>query len=392
MEPHSNPSWYSCEMTKGGSMIKARVETSSEEIIKSYITQTANIHGMKIKDDVKLYNEIDLHNVSKDYFKRGDQDAYGLQYDVRDFENREPAIIIDKQTIIPEDPTLLWIGRKTYANTPERCEQLAGTDERGRSILYFFDPKKVQEKEVTTNTYLDVSTQCKTIVTELVVPNKWWPSSEKRLTLVKGVDISNWGVVATGENFSVDNVYIPLTGDRTQAMKMCIDIRDNGFKVGNNIFKIKDRLKIQMVEKTDLDNKAKEIFPNGIWKSNDDKSCSQVDIKTLDNIMHGLTNHQQQHWYHELPNRVKYEQWELESELYKRTASTGTHTKSFFGGYTYYDSKNGLHWENIKTGKGKNDWKVIYYAPTKELCESATKDKETLSADDFREKYFIERK
>lgn len=377
----SNPFWFSCELQRNKN-IKAVSEVPSEKIIGVLKTY---------REDAKLYKELIKHKIENTAIAKGNVSTFGLKYDDRiigAFAN--PSSSIDNQTQIEEDPTLLWIGGKTYASTPDRCEQLTEASIGFKNQNFFFyDKTKSKAEKVERDLYLDPATRCQTVVNSYS-----FPEDQQRMQIIRGEDVSKWGYVVTGDGITPKNVFISLNNENQQkAMMECINISNNGFKVGKEVFKIKDRSEILKSESSELSQMTKELFPNGVWRANDDGTCSQVESETLEIIVNGLTDKRVKHWSNDLHKRALSENWVLEKSkgFDAKSASTGTYTKDFFGNYTNYDSKDGIHWENVRTGSGENDWKAIYYAPNKELCEAVTKDSGTLSGDDYRAKYFTKR-
>jgi hypothetical protein len=377
----TNPFWFSCEVQRDKN-IKAVAEVQSEKIIEALKTY---------REDAKLYKELIEHKKENVLITKGNVSSFGLKYDDRILDAfNNPSSSIDNQTVIVEDPTLLWIAGKTYANVPDRCEQLTKADIGYKNHNFFFyDKTKVKKEKVERGLYLDPATKCQTVVNAYS-----FPRDEQRMKIIRGEDVSKWGYVVTGDGITPKNVFIELNNENQQkAMSECINISNNGFKIGKEVFKIKDRSEILKSESSEFAQITNELFPNGVWKGNDDGTCSQVDNQTLESIVNGLTNERVKHWINDLHKRALNEDWVLEKNkgFDARSAGTSTYTKDMFGGYTNYDSKDGLHWENIKTGSGKNDWKAIYYTPNKELCEAVIKDHGTLSSDDYRAKYFTKR-
>jgi len=263
------PSWFACE-AKGGK-IKAAADVSSGEILK---------HMQRDKEK-KFYLSLAVKEGKNIPIKKGDlfegytlDDSYynseisqKYDYKTQRLYTPEKTIVMNSFTIVPEDPTLIWHGKNTFANDPARCEELSIVKEG-----LYADPKMITKKESLDGEWLfDPNQGCGVIEEKMRVNKKESSMSYKTMSVVRGEDLTSRGIVAYGDGIQPKVFY--ATNE-----KVChILKKDGGVKIGKNIFK--NRTDDSMKKEVDdiKQNLIDRFFPTGLWMSSKNNvECSPV--------------------------------------------------------------------------------------------------------------------
>lgn len=273
----SQASWFECR--QAGQKIKAVADVSTEQILK-------HVRSQRI-DKQRLYLSLRIHEGKNKLITRNDR-INGFPIDERYFNDQvekkydyktdkwiaqERSLAWNYYTIVPHDPTLLWIADRTFADDPAHCEQLVPVEK----AEYFVNPNKISTQDAPAGEWVsNPSNGCASVmeigrVAHLENQNFGY----KKMNVVRGENIASRGIAAFGDGLS-PKVFYAIDNDVCHQLK-----NDGGLKVGKWFFPNRT----PESEKADMEQRNNEFvdkyFPTGLWISNTDGTCIEADKNDL---------------------------------------------------------------------------------------------------------------
>lgn len=407
----SEPSWFLCEQR--GKKIVATEDVTGEQIAAF----------AKSQENSKMYFSLEVKNGTRKEINPGDKFNDELKYDSSYFDKSgvSPTAQINtasnvlysiktgltsiawtNETIVEKDPTLLWIGEKTFANDPTRCEQLMPV----ANSKFLADPKNVKSNEYPNGVWIASPASGCSTVGEIehfgFSENKLF--GYKRMPVVRGESIEQKGVYAFGDGVQPKVFY-------AGSMEVCRQLlTDGGLKIGKWFFKNRTEEDKKAAIEAKADEYVEQFFPKGLWISNSDGSCSAVTTEQLRSAANELHNREL-----ELPagksidscrETINIDGGKAESTI-TTEAISGSNLflagLSIVAGRPDYIAKNGIHerssfeirdcgraiWNDFNP-KAKNEFRrdlknrqMTFVTKTKGQCEELAKSYKTLDFDSF---------
>ena len=364
---YSNPSWYECR-DDGNGNVKAIKEVDNEQLIN-------------FSKSMKLYSSLDIKKYFSKTVKSGDLSTGNFLFDPLVFDNRSSVnLAYMNETIVQSDPSVLWLGMKTFANIPERCANLQPLNLPGTGKLFYIDAKLSEKKQYESGRwYFNPSTKCKTVLDGGFLASLYrYKNVEngKEMTNIRGVNMKEQGLIAFGDGIAPRDFYVDINSQNAYAT--CLDISKNGVKINDKIYKIRSETEVKIDTTKVANDKIKKVFEDGVlWVSDyKDGTCHQMMQQQVETIVDRKGNCKTA-WFYDNEDHFAGRGYAIKNK------------GLFSSGYTHYDFKDCLHSNSIKDENGK--WQEIFFATSQAQCEAAAKDNKILSGADFKAKYTIER-
>lgn len=273
----SQASWFECR--QAGQKIKAVADVSTEQILK-------HVRSQRI-DKQRLYLSLRIHEGKNKLITRNDR-INGFPIDERYFNDQvekkydyktdkwiaqERSLAWNYYTIVPHDPTLLWIADRTFADDPAHCEQLVPVEK----AEYFVNPNKISTQDAPAGEWVSNPGNGCTSVMDIgrIAHLENQNFGYKKMNVVRGENIASRGIIAYGDGLS-PKVFYATDNDVCHQLK-----NDGGLKVGKWFFPNRT----PESEKADMEQRNNEFmdkyFPTGLWISNADGTCIEADKNDL---------------------------------------------------------------------------------------------------------------